>query len=369
MIKSIKLAKDYSGGHILNALLHGKQKKAGKYVFPHETDAPILVRAKARKEESLEADRDRAETDFGLSCEDMFCAIDANGDGILTRETLKSFLAQANINMSDEEFEHEVYDRCLDGRREEKLRGKFVFGDFVDLIREYEMRLFFDAADADHDGFISFEDLHSACEARNMRMSVAEMAAIIIFFDINSDNKIGTDDIKSVLKKWSISSEAIPEYVRKVMVKLGDEISKSGRGMVEHRESFRRAAKEIEKANGTKWTGTRRWRPFIHFERVVQGQRAMHGGEKLILDVLPGRHSVGAIVDFGDLPSLKPYYLEVAGVKWQRSSSAGGSGRVFFPWSFSGALPLEIATGELLSYYGCRIANSCAGDILLGRVP
>ena len=44
----------------------------------------------------------------------------------------------------------------------------------------------------------------------------------------------------------------------------------------------------------------------IHFERVgVQGQRAMHGGEGLVLDVLPGRHSVEAIVDFSDLPSLK----------------------------------------------------------------
>ena len=66
---------------------------------------------------------------------------------------------------------------------------------------------------------------------------------------------------------------------------------------------------------------------------------------------------------------LQPYYLEVRGVKWQRSPSpeGGGSGRVFFPWSFPGVLPLEMATGELLSYYGCRIANSCAGDILLGR--
>ena len=31
----------------------------------------------------------------------------------------------------------------------------------------------------------------------------------------------------------------------------------------------------------------------------------MHGGEGLVLDVLPGRHSVEAIVDFSDLPSLK----------------------------------------------------------------
>ena len=258
-----------------------------------------------------------------------------------------------------------MYDKCLDGRREEKMRGKFVYGDFVDFIREYEMRLFLDAADADHDGYISFEDLQSACEARNMNMSVPEMATVFMFFDGNSDGRISKEEIKNALKTCSTSSEAITENVRKVMAKLGDEISKGSSGVGDgHRESFKRAAKEMAKSSRTKWTGTRRWRPFIHFERMgLRGERAMHGGDNLILDVLPGRHSVEAIVDFGDLPSLKPFHLEVAGVEWQGSSS--GSGRVFFPWSFSGALPLEMATGELLSYYGCRIANSCAGDILL----
>ena len=62
----------------------------------------------------------------------------------------------------------------------------------------------------------------------------------------------------------------------------------------------------MEEKNRTVWTGARRWSSFIHFERVgVQGRRAMHGGEGLVLDVLPGRHSVEAIVDFSDLPSLK----------------------------------------------------------------
>ena len=60
--------------------------------------------------------------------------------------------------------------------------------------------------------------------------------------------------------------------------------------------------------------------------------------------------------------------MEVRRVKWQKTTSpSGSSGKVFFPWSFPGMLPLEIATGELLSYYGCRIANSCAGKILLGK--
>ena len=31
----------------------------------------------------------------------------------------------------------ELHPRCLDKRREEKLRGKFVYDDFVDVIEEY----------------------------------------------------------------------------------------------------------------------------------------------------------------------------------------------------------------------------------------
>ena len=119
MIKGIRLAKDSGGGHILNALFHGKQKKAGKYVIPHETadadaDAPVLVKAdrnwpkETLLEESLAAaDMVRAATEFGVSCEDMFYAIDENGDGILTREALKRFFAEANLSMSDEEFERQ----------------------------------------------------------------------------------------------------------------------------------------------------------------------------------------------------------------------------------------------------------------------
>ena len=73
------------------------------------------------------------------------------------------------------------------------------------------------------------------------------------------------------------------------------------------RESLRKAAKDMEdEENRTVWTGARRWSSLISFERKgVRGQRAMHSSKDLVLDVLPGRHSIEAIVDLSDLPSLK----------------------------------------------------------------
>ena len=150
MIKNIKFIKDSGGAHILNAILHGKQKKAGKYYLPHDTDAAILVKAETNwAREALPEENKAAETQNPLE----------------TPETQDPLETQETFGVSEEDT-------------------------------------------------------------------------------------------------------------------------------------------------------TRRWSPFIHFERVVQGQRAMHGGENLILDVLPGRHSIEAIINLSDLPSLKGANLnDVPGVR------------------------------------------------------
>ena len=100
------------------------------------------------------------------------------------------------------------------------------------------------------------------------------------------------------------------------------------------------------------------WKPFINFQREVQGNVVMKGREKLVGDMLPGKKTLQKMVLFKDLPALKPQYAEVSGVKWLTSESAGQSGRLEFPGSFSGNVPVQFATRELLSYYGVTIAGN-----------
>ena len=83
----------------------------------------------------------------------------------------------------------------------------------------------------------------------------------------------------------------------------------------------------------------------------------MKGKKKLVGDVLPGIKKLQDMVSFGDLPALKPQYAEVSGVKWVTSQSKGQSGSLIFPESFSGEVPVQFATSELLSYYGVTIAG------------
>ena len=84
---------------ILNTLLHARQR-TGKYVIPQDANAPILLRAEKNKQDpsrnrslaenetpSEESDIKGKEDDAYF--EEMFCSIDAKGDGILTRGAIQ----------------------------------------------------------------------------------------------------------------------------------------------------------------------------------------------------------------------------------------------------------------------------------------
>ena len=94
---------------ILNTLLHARQR-TGKYVIPQDANAPILLRAEKNKQDpsrnqslaeneapSGEDDKEGKEDESYV--EEMFCAIDANGDGILTRGAIQStFLGRSQMS-------------------------------------------------------------------------------------------------------------------------------------------------------------------------------------------------------------------------------------------------------------------------------
>ncbi len=72
-------------------------------------------------------------------------------------------------------------------------------------------------------------------------------------------------------------------------------------------------------------------------------------------------YNLQEIVNFNDLPVLKPRYTEIRDVSWV-SGKAGKAGKLSFPLDFDGILEAEFATNELLNYYGCSIANTRKED-------
>ena len=134
-------------------------------------------------------------------------------------------------------------------------------------------------------------------------------------------------------------------------------LDKLGKDVLIGRNSnfLRNALDYIGRASGR--TATRHWKPFIDFHREVQGKVVMKGKDKLVDDVLPGKRKLDEMVQYKDLPELKPQYAEIAGVKWSKSERLCQSGSLIFPESFSGLVPMQFATRELLSYYGVTIAG------------
>lgn len=61
-------------------------------------------------------------------------------------------------------------------------------------------------------------------------------------------------------------------------------------------------------------------------------------------------------VSHSDLPKLTPKKTVVR-VSWESSKNTTASGNLIFPADFDGKLETEIATSELLDYYGCMFAD------------
>ena len=70
------------------------------------------------------------------------------------------------------------------------------------------------------------------------------------------------------------------------------------------------------------------------------------------------------MVSFDDLPDLKPKFVEIKNTSWV-SGFGRNPGTLVFPKDFDEFLDVEFATNELLSYYGCSIANTRKDDVVV----
>ncbi|WAR29327.1 hypothetical protein MAR_002895 [Mya arenaria] len=116
-----------------------------------------------------------------------------------------------------------------------------------------------------------------------------------------------------------------------------------------------------------------RWNKFATFRRAGHtGSVVMKGGHGMVADFLPGEYSLVDLACFSDLPPLVPKCTVIKGVKWVPSSVPGKSGKAIFPKNFDGKIVTDLATNELLRYYGCSFADTqqerfpCYIDMLQG---
>jgi len=100
-----------------------------------------------------------------------------------------------------------------------------------------------------------------------------------------------------------------------------------------------------------------RWQAWEKFGREVSEKPVMFSDDGILKDFMPGVYYFSKIVNYSDLPPLKPACTIVPGVRWIVGQD-GEQGKVIFPESFDGVIATELATTETLGHYGVRLAES-----------
>ena len=210
---------------------------------------------------------------------EMFAAVDQSDDGILSREELWHFIKSIKCplmqSMTKEEFEKQVYSRCL-GEDRGPLHDVFNREDFIEFMEEYAMKIFFVEADLDGDGIVTFEEIITACAKTGLNLGYPEIGAIKMLFDLENDSwesLLSHSEITEKLKEcdFTPSMANMPGNeegnVQRALGKLRKKVFKG-----KDSKFFINAIKFMESHQRT---ATKRWKPFINFQREVQGRMVM----------------------------------------------------------------------------------------------
>merc|ERR1712117_462786 len=154
------------------------------------------------------------------------------------------------------------------------------------------MRVFFAEADLDGDGKVNFEEILAACLNKGLNIGLTEIGAIKLLFDSEKDVLLNPEQIKEKLKESSFAP-SMANMPGNEEGKAQSTLGKLDRQVFRGKNSkfFINTIKfmEEESVSSHKRTATKRWKPFINFQREVQGKMAMRSEDHLIKDILPGK--------------------------------------------------------------------------------
>ena len=97
--------------------------------------------------------------------------------------------------------------------------------------------------------------------------------------------------------------------------------------------------------------GERRWKPFVEFQRQVQGQTVLSSPEGIVRDLLPGDYSATDLAQYEDLSqSLEPRKTVVEEVHWEEGEWEEVEGKkvwtrpskLIFPDTFDGVVKTDV---------------------------
>lgn len=308
-----------------------KERKSEK-----ENSRKIHIEEKSFQLKSVNTERDKIKA--------IFLDLDKNGNGVLEIDEFCLALQKFGVEIEKSEAEKLFNSIDVDNN------GTVTFGEFYDYFVEKILQggnsvlpKVFMEAEKKRKGTINFKIFS---ESLRNRMDLSLSQIITSFEKLkkrNKDEKLTLIDLQclSFLDDVGIFSEtgSLESRLKSEFLSCDPKVVHS---MIE-----------------------KRWNKFAAFKREGEnGEIVMSGGTDIVDDIIPGKYKLQELSQFVDLPKLTPKKTVVR-ISWESSKNTTASGNLIFPADFDGKLETEIATSELLDYYGCMFADGRPEEVFI----
>ncbi|KAH3731475.1 calmodulin D [Pelomyxa schiedti] len=134
--------------------------------------------------------------------QDAFNLFDVNHDGKIDASELTRVMINLGQKPTEQEVRDMIHDVDTDGN------GTVDFEEFVQMMsktmttqsKEAQLKNAFDIFDADHDGFITAEELKRGMAAMGETLTAADIKSMILDADMNDDGKIDFAEFCRMMK-------------------------------------------------------------------------------------------------------------------------------------------------------------------------
>lgn len=286
----------------------------------------------------------------------VFVKIDENGNGLLDKAEFTKFIHGLGLNMSDKEL------NLVFNTVDTSKKGQVTFDQFETYFSKYvlnetsteecvnALRKAFLDADRDGSGTLNFREFTEYVweKKRSIRMSKIMSA----FNNKGADDEITFTDFQQMIQGGNT------DVLTTILEDEADDTSVDDSSLNKFQNQLKQAYSDSDAEELAGYI-RERWKKFATFRRQGKGGTiVMKGGHGMVADFVPGEYSLIDLTCFSDLPPLVPKYTAVKGVTWVASTIPGKSGKIIFPSDFDGKVVTDVATTELVRYYGCSFADA-----------
>ncbi|WAR23280.1 CML16-like protein [Mya arenaria] len=284
----------------------------------------------------------------------VFMKMDKDGNGLIDIEEFAAFLQSIGLQLSKQETNmiYKSVDKDGNGRISfdefQLYFSKHVMDETCSAECVNAMRTAFMEADRDGSGTLSFREFTEYIWDKKRSIRMSKVMKVFSEATKSGSEEVSFTDFQQVVQKEAAN----------LMMPIIQEAINEGETSDVFRDQLKHAYDDTEAKELASYIRGR-WNKFATFRRAgVTGSVVMKGGHGMVADFLPGEYSLVDLACFSDLPPLVPKHTVIKGVKWVSSSVPGKSGKAIFPEDFDGKIETDLATNELLRYYGCSFADT-----------